>query len=238
MVSRSMKATALAILLIVTTAAGLAVAYPTAAAVACPSCLGFKKASGQVYVEEGMTPQQQAAALETIAIARERLRQFYGATESNPEIFVCGYDNCYRKIGGGKSRGMAVLNLALFLSPEGVTVTIASHEMSHIELHIRIGLIKTFRRDVPQWFDEGVAVLVSDDDRYLKPVSSPDRCLVEPDGALPTTRSAWIESAASASLYAKAACRVSRWIADHGGSHAVTRLLEKIVAGESFEMAY
>ncbi|CDX17645.1 conserved hypothetical protein [Mesorhizobium sp. ORS 3324] len=155
----------------------------------------------------------------------------------DPEIFVCGDDDCYRKIGGGQSRGMALLNLALFLSPEGMTITIASHEMSHIELHTRIGLIKTVRRDVPQWFDEGVAVLVSDDSRYLRPTSS-DRCLVEPDGALPTTRSAWIESAASTSLYAKAACRVSRWIAAHGGSPAVTRLLESIVAGQSFEMAY
>ncbi|MBZ9705336.1 hypothetical protein LB543_01155 [Mesorhizobium sp. ESP7-2] len=233
-----MKAIVLAILLIATTAAGLAAAYPMAAAMACPSCLGFKKDSGQVYVEDSMTPQQQTAALKTIAMARERLRRFYGAIESNPEIFICGEDHCYRKIGGGKSRGMAILNLALFLSPKGVTVTIASHEMSHIELHTRIGLIKTFRRDVPQWFDEGVAVVVSDDDRYLKPISSPDRCLVEPDGALPTTRSAWIESAASAGLYAKAACRASRWIADHDGPRALTRLLEKIAAGESFEMAY
>ncbi|MDX8481912.1 hypothetical protein RFN28_26115 [Mesorhizobium sp. VK24D] len=233
-----MKATALAILLIATTTAGLAAAYPMAAAIACPSCLGFKKPSGQVYAEDGMAAQQQAAVLQTIAMARDWLRQFYGTTGSDPEIFVCGDDDCYRKIGGGKSHGMALLNLALFLSPEGMTATIASHEMSHIELHTRIGLIKTFRRDVPQWFDEGVAVLVSDDGRYLRPKSSPDRCLVEPDGALPTTRSAWIESAASTNLYAKAACRVSRWIASRGGSPAVTRLLQNIVAGESFEMAY
>ncbi|WP_156913634.1 hypothetical protein [Mesorhizobium sp. WSM3224] len=133
-----MKATALAILLIATTAGGLAAAYPMAAAIACPSCLGFKKASGQVYAEDGMAPQQQAAVLQTIAMARDHLRQFYGTTESVPEIFVCGDDNCYRKIGGGKSRGMALLNLALFLSPKGMTVTIASHEMSHIELHTRI----------------------------------------------------------------------------------------------------
>ncbi|MEF0943103.1 hypothetical protein [Rhizobium sp. BR 362] len=185
-----------------------------------------------------MAPEQQAAALQTIAIARDRLREFYGATESDPKVFVCGNDNCYRKIGGGKSRGMTLLNLALFLSAKGMTVTIASHEMSHIELHTRIGLIATVRRDVPQWFDEGVAVLVSDDGRYLRPTSSPDRCLVEPNSELPTTRSAWIESAASTSLYAKAACRVSRWIAAHGGPSAVPRLLENILAGESFERAY
>ncbi|AYG64928.1 MULTISPECIES: hypothetical protein [unclassified Rhizobium] len=233
-----MKAATLAILLIATTAAGVSAAYPTVAAVACPNCLGFKKTQGQVYVEDGMAPQQQAAVLQTIAAARDRLRQFYGTIDGDPKIFVCGDDNCYRKIGGGKSRGMALLNLALFLSLQGTTVTIASHEMSHIELHTRIGLIKTFRRDVPQWFDEGVAVLVSDDSRYLRPTSSPDRCLVEPDGALPTSRSAWIESAASTSLYAKAACRVSKWIADHGGSPAVTQLLANVAAGQSFEMVY
>lgn len=232
------KATALAIALTATTAAGLAVAYPAAAAVACPTCLGFERVSGQVYVEDGMTPQEQAAVLHTVAEARDRLRGFYGTTESDPEIFVCGDDDCYRRIGGGRSRGMALLDLALFLSPQGTTVTIASHEMSHIELHSRIGLIKTFRRDVPQWFDEGVAVLVSNDGRYLRTTSAPDRCLVEPDGSLPATRSAWIESAATADLYAKAACRVSRWIAGHGGALAVSRLLANVAAGETFEMAY
>ena len=233
-----MKAAVLALLMIATTLAGLSAAYPAAAAVVCPNCLGFERVRGQVYVEDGMTPLEQAAVLQTITMARDRLRQFYGSIDSDPKIFVCAEDDCYRKIGGGKSRGMALLDFALFLSPRGMTVTIASHEMSHIELHTRIGLIKAVRRDVPQWFDEGVAVLVSDDGRYLRPASSPDRCLAEPDGALPTTRSAWIESAASASLYAKAACRVSRWTADHGGSPAVTRLLATIAAGESFETAY
>jgi hypothetical protein len=233
-----MKAAMVAIVLIATAAAGLWAAYPAAAAVVCPECLGFEQAAPHVYMEEGMAQREQAAALQTIGIARDRLRQFYGTTESDPTIFVCGDDNCYRKIGGGRSRGMALLDRALFLSPQGATVVIASHEMSHIELHARIGLIRTLRRDVPQWFDEGVAVLVSDDDRYLRPASSPDRCLVEPDGALPTTRSAWMENAASSNLYAQAACRVARWVAHHGGSPAVTRLLANIAAGESFETAY
>ncbi|MDK4719263.1 MULTISPECIES: hypothetical protein [Rhizobium] len=238
MVSISIKAATLAVLLIATTAAGLLAAYPAIAAVVCPNCMGFKRARGQVYVEDGMASQQQAAVLKTIAMARDQLRQFYGTIDSDPRIFVCGDDNCYRKIGGGGSRGMALLDFALFLSLQGTTVTIASHEMSHIELHTRIGLIKTFRRDVPQWFDEGIAVLVSNDGRYLRPASSPDRCLVEPDDTLPTSRRAWIESAASVNLYAKAACRVSRWIATHGGPPAVTRLLADIAAGQSFDMVY
>jgi hypothetical protein len=87
------KATALAIVLTAATAAGLATAYPAAAALACPTCLGFEKASGRVYVEDGMRLQEQVAVLHTVAMARDRLRGFYGTTQSDPEIFVCG-DSC------------------------------------------------------------------------------------------------------------------------------------------------
>jgi hypothetical protein len=67
---------------------------------------------------------------------------------------------------------------------------------------------------VPQWFDEGLAVLVSDDPRYLRPEG--DRCLVEPAGPLPDTLDGWLTAAsADAQVYAQAACAVSRWAAGH-----------------------
>ena len=188
------KTAALATLVVLLAMSVLAAVYPAMAAVVCPGCLGFERAEGQVYVEAGMSSAERAAVLDTVGAARRRLQQFYGTVESAPKIFICGDDACYRQAGGGGSRGMALLDFALFLSPRGTTVTIASHEMSHIELHTRIGLVRTSRRDVPQWFDEGVAVFVSDDQRYLKSASVADRCLEAPDGALPTTRSAWMRA--------------------------------------------
>ncbi|MEF0941631.1 hypothetical protein [Rhizobium sp. BR 362] len=200
--------------------------------------MGFRNAGDHVFLERDMPTAQAQEAIEAIGFARDRVRNFYPDMVGRPDIFVCGDDDCYRRIGGGGSRGMALLNIALFLAPRGTTVTIAAHELSHIELHSRIGIVKTYRRAVPQWFDEGLAVVVSDDSRYLKPASAEDRCLAPPDGSMTTTREAWIESAQSADLYAKAACRVSRWISGNGGSYGVTALISAVASGTSFDDAF
>jgi hypothetical protein len=109
---------------------------------------------------------------------------------------------------------VAVLNRAVMLSPRGIDPVIAAHELSHVEFHERLG---AQRKQIPQWFDEGLAVLVSDDSRYLLAKTAADRCRVASDEELPSTLDAW-PSAASADeqVYAKAACRVSRWVGVHG----------------------
>ncbi|KQP42583.1 hypothetical protein ASF49_01690 [Methylobacterium sp. Leaf104] len=198
-------------------------AYPAAAAAGCPSCYGFTDLGDGIYVEADMPADRREATKTTVEAARARVRSFYGDLRSSPRILLCGTDTCYRPLGGG-SRGIALLDQALILSPRGSDVIIASHELAHAELHRRIGVAATLSRSVPQWFDEGLAVVISDDPRYLAVGSN--RCRAEPDGALPASRAAWIETADSAGLYAKAACRVSQWLDAHGGSAGLLRLVE------------
>ncbi|WP_342154128.1 hypothetical protein [Methylorubrum sp. SB2] len=143
-------------------------------------------------------------------------------------MLLCATEACYRPLGGC-SRGITLLDRALILSPRGADAVIAAHELAHAELHRRIGLAATLGRAVPQWFDEGLAVVVSDDPRYLAP--GPDRCRVEPGGDLPASRAAWIETAEATGLYARAACKVSRWLHVHGGAVGILRL----VASRSYE---
>ena len=45
---------------------------------------------------------------------------------------MCLSDDCYRRIGGGRERGIAVLNRAVMLSPRGVNPVIAAHELTHL----------------------------------------------------------------------------------------------------------
>lgn len=215
---------------------GTAFAYPAAAAVACPSCYGFTGLGDGIYVEKTMSQAERQQAEAVIDAARKRVGGFYGAIEGTPRILICKSEDCYQPIGGG-SRGQAILDWALFLSPRGTTDVIAAHELSHIELHSRLGLVKTWNRAIPQWFDEGLAADVSADPRYLRQTGDGDRCLIEPGGDMPTTRSAWVESARTQELYARAACRVDRWIAAHGGPSAIARLAGNVAGGESFEAA-
>lgn len=216
-------------------AASLPFIYPALAAVGCPSCYGFVKLGDGIFVQRSMTREDREQGGATIEEARARVRAFYGDLEAHPRVLLCETDDCYRPLGGG-SRGITLLDQALILSPRGTDLVIAAHELAHAELHRRIGLVATLSRSVPQWFDEGLAVFVSDDPRYLAPASSSDRCRSEPDGDLPASRAAWIETAQSADLYAKAACKVAKWISSHGGPEGVRRLAAGIADGGAFDV--
>src|SRR5207244_6669253 len=123
--------------------------------------------------------------------ARNRVAGFYGGLDAAPRVLVCVSEDCYRRIGGAGSRGTSLSDVALRLSPRGIDPVIAAHELSHIELHHRIGNIRHLMGAIPAWFDEGVAVVVSDDRRYLAPPDAAERCLVRSDEKLPTGIFEW-----------------------------------------------
>lgn len=218
--------------LVIVAVATVPFAFPAIAAAGCPTCYGFTDQGGGLFVESGAPSQDVDATRTTIEAARARVLSFYGDLESGPRILLCRSEACYQPLGGA-SRGIALLDQVLILSPRGANVVIAAHELAHIEFHRRIGAAATLTRSVPQWFDEGLAVVISNDPRYLG--DGPDRCRSEPAGNLPTSRTAWIETAQSANLYAQAACKVSRWLSGHGGADGVRRLAAPIANGASFE---
>lgn len=111
------------------------------------------------------------------------------------------------------------------------------HELSHIELNARLGYIRAAFGGVPVWFDEGVAVIVSDDPRYLLPkYSAGTRCRYKPDGPLPSDEREWRHSGALANeIYGIAACRVLGWMDANGGMSAVGVLIAATARGERFE---
>jgi hypothetical protein len=210
----------------------LAVAFPAVAATTCPRCCGLERLAPDLYAEGGLPETRKQQLRSMVEEANRRVRDFYGGRKSSPRLLACVTDDCYRRIGGGGERGVAVLNRAVMVSPRGLDAIIAAHEMSHVELHARLD---SGGDEVPQWFDEGLAVLVSDDPRYLAPHTAADRCLVDPDGSLPDTLDAWLRAAsADEQTYAKAACRVSRWVAANGGPAAVLDLIQRLNAGEAF----
>ncbi|MGW6501821.1 hypothetical protein [Nonomuraea angiospora] len=209
--------------------AGLVVAFPSVAATTCPGCYGMKQVRPGLYLEPGLPPARERQVTEVIEAANRQVSDFYGGRRSSPDVLACVTTTCYRKIGGGGERGIAVLNRAVMLSPKGLDAVIASHEMSHVELHARLG---SDAGPIPQWFDEGLAVVISDDPRYLKPEGTGDRCRVSTPGALPRTLDDWLRTAqADQDTYAKAACRASQWLQANGGSKAVLELIEYMAAG-------
>ncbi|MGH8791732.1 MAG: hypothetical protein ACRDXX_03695 [Stackebrandtia sp.] len=213
---------------------GVALAYPQVAAAACPGCYGMVDVGEGIYVDDQMTAQERRQAIDVVTEAKHQVGEFFDGRWSDPRVLVCGTPECYGRIGGGEERGVAVMNRALMLSPKGVNTEIASHELSHVELSARLE-----GAEVPQWFDEGLAVAVSDDPRWLKPVGEADRCRASADEPLPHTLDDWLrEASADNLLYAKAACEVVSWMDENGGRPAVGELVRRVASGEEFDQAY
>lgn len=220
---------------------GTVVAFPFGAAAACPSCYGLERFADNTFIEQSASPQQRARIVTVLEQGRGRVAAFYGELQTQPRILVCVSDGCYQRIRYVGSRGNAFGDLALELSPRGLDPVTAAHELSHMELHHRIGLVRYFLGAIPSWFDEGLAVAVSDDRRYLAPAGAADRCKVRSDEALPTGIIEWGRAVGEydpKQLYAKAACRVTDWMAAKGGKAAVLRLVARVSQGTSFDEAY
>ncbi|GIH75649.1 hypothetical protein [Planobispora longispora] len=236
--------------LLVAAVAVVALAFPSVVAVTCPGCHGLEEVAPGLYTEPDLPPDRRRRAIEIVEAAGRRVHDFYGGRESAPRVLVCATDDCYRRIGGGGERGIAILNRAVMLSPRGANEVIAAHELSHVELDSRIGPGR-----VPRWFDEGLAVVVSGDPRYLAPETTPgtaaetdpkadpkaapDRCLAEPGVALPGDPAGRPRAATDGErFYADSACRVSRWMSAAGGPAAVRRLIGRLAAGEEFAAVF
>jgi hypothetical protein len=227
------------IVLIVAAVAGIALFLPAAVAIVCPACYGFYELAPHVFVERGMSEATRSKTTTALADARRAVGDFFGDPAPNPRVLICASEACYHRLGGHGSRGKAYSDTALVLSPRGIDPVIAAHELAHIAFHHRVGLLAMVTGAVPAWFDEGLAVTVSDDRRYLAPPQAADRCLVASDAPLPATRRAWGRAAgADHELYAKAACRVVTWLAANGGAPAVLRLADAVAAGRPFAEAY
>ncbi len=212
--------------LLVAGVAGLVVAFPVAAAAVCPGCYGLRDAGSGVYVDGGATPERRRQMVDVVTAARQRVRDFLGETRSDPRVLVCLSDDCYRRIGGSGEKGQAVRDRALALSPDGANVVIAAHELTHNEVFHRLG---SRYGQVPRWFHEGLAVLVSDDRRYLTAGPPGERCPVAYAEALAGTR-----TDGGRDLYRDGSCVVDRWVAANGGADAVHDLIRRVRAGETF----
>ncbi|MEU4243290.1 hypothetical protein [Actinoplanes sp. NPDC026619] len=211
--------------------AGVVVAYPIAAAAACPACFGLHEAAPGVYVESSATPAQRSQMVDMIAAARQRVRDFYGEIRSDPRILICLSAGCYGHIGGGE-KGRTWRDITVALSPGGADLVIAAHELVHAEQYRRLG--SRYDR-VPRWFNEGLAVVIADDPRYLTAKPAGERCPINYAQALAATRAVTVPAPdAGQDFYRNGACVVDRWLATNGGPAAVHDLNRRLLAGEPF----
>lgn len=124
-----------------------------------PESAGLERAVPDLYVEAGMSAQQRAELLAAMDWAKAAVQRTYGAVLSAPIVHACASEACYERFGGKGSKAKVYGNRIL-ISPRGLNGHFIAHEWSHAEMHKRLTLSGYFR--LPTWFDEGVAVAVSE----------------------------------------------------------------------------
>jgi hypothetical protein len=196
---------------------------PAIAAYACPGCYGLERTANRLFVDRAMSTEDRTNLEDIVARAATQVADFYGSFDHRPTILACATELCDRRLGGKGARANTYGTTLIRLSPRGLNQTILAHEFSHFELHARIGILRQLSGALPAWFDEGLAVIVSDDARYVgRGATTGMRCLAEPTGDLPSNPLQWGPVAGSTpGLYAQAACRVIRWMEVNGGKEGL-----------------
>jgi hypothetical protein len=138
-------------------------AYPQVVRCATVRFADFSEIQPGMYCSKGTTAIQQQALKSLIQKSQQRLTNFWGNTHSTPVIIFCHHTELYERYGSGYGNPAnyfgSPLGSFVVVSPQGLDVDIISHEMCHAELTERLGWY-TMTTQVPQWFNEGLALMV------------------------------------------------------------------------------
>lgn len=124
----------------------------------------LQRVGERIYISEHLDASQYRQISDLVLQAENRIANLYGSVSSSPRIIICGTDAEYRKycnsnVGAGCSVGTPWGIDFVVVHFQGINTDVLSHEMSHIELLQRLGWW-TVLSDIPQWFNEGVALMV------------------------------------------------------------------------------
>jgi len=213
-----------------------------AASLDMPADAGMRPLGDKVYIDPSIPDEQATAHLAMLEAARQRVMTFYGDLQSRPNIVFCGSNECFRQFG---AFGLGFTDGAnIVLSPEGQSVTIIAHELAHVELCARLGGFPKVLKAVPQWFDEGQAVMVSMAEEFSDHAwrHATEDGSKAPDLDALTSMDEWMRVTGARGenmqlTYGTARREVGRWFG-HCGCPGLLALIRALQEGEPFAQAY
>lgn len=153
----------------------LAVVFPAVGAEAhalhAPAQMGMEARGNGVFLDPDLPAAVREKIPGFIEEAKKLVSYYYRDLLAKPNLVFCGSAACFSNFGGcglGFTDGEHIV-----ISRQGIRPDIIAHELAHVEFATRLGGFSRVLERVPQWFDEGLAVLVSkseefSDDAWLK----------------------------------------------------------------------
>lgn len=219
---------------LITVAAAAAAFVPGPHRMICPTCFGLQKAGPGLYTDA--PPERQTELREMLETADRETARFFGELISSPRVVACASQKCVEAFSRGYvASGVTFGSYAIRIAPRGIHQKVITHERMHAELHRRVGDIRMARGAIPTWFDEGLAVLVAGDDRFLRrrnPAAEADIADArgQSDWARLVDRHGW------RAMYGAATQRVVAY-ERRIGRDGLRRVVERVAAGEDFDAA-
>lgn len=195
-----------------------------------------------IYIDREIPAESVKRLLNIVEKARVRTSYFYGELIAEPDILFCSTMACYAKFGAiglGYTLGNTIL-----ISPYGARAAIVSHELSHVELAARLGGQPEIISKIPQWFDEGTAVMVSlayefSDEAWLEACLNGENSprLSEIESMNDWNQVTGVNGVNMQLSYGTARQEVVRWYAK-AGRKGLDQLLQALKSNEDFHETY
>ncbi len=207
----------------------LGAALPGTHRVVAPASYGLTEISDRVWTD---APRRGDELRSLANQARTRVRDFFGDIPPKPTLVLCTTETCAQTFGIG-GNGLSIADIAVMVSPGGLTLGTLTHEMTHSRLHRRMGPRNIVAQPYPTWFDEGLATHVARHPNWGGAVTNYSRQLVR------EVRRFWEWDDAYRDMgvgraYASAAAEVAV-IEAHAGRKGLLELIARAEAGESFD---
>ena len=222
-----------------------------------PESFGLSQVTPSIYVEAGADDATRALLHDAMEKAETAIHAAYGGVISRPIVHACISKECYESFGGRGAERAKIFGDRILLSPRGLNWHYLAHEWSHDEIRTRLSF--SAWRHMPQWFDEGVAVAISE-----APENSESHWQFLIDSNVPRpsrdelltfkSMKQWLEAvhrygevknlerkakgeAEVRPVYTAAGHEVRPWLAKSGSS-GLLRFIERLNSGEDFDSAY
>jgi hypothetical protein len=124
-----------------------------------PESFGLIPIAPHLYVEAGTDEATRDRLRADMDRAEAAIRMAYGSVSARPTVHACVTEKCYAAFGG-RGEVAKVFGQRILLSQRGLNWHFLAHEWAHAEISTRLKLLAW--KSMPQWFDEGLAVTLSE----------------------------------------------------------------------------